>query len=51
MISEELINRISDFIEMEHRSCSMDLITPEYVARSMQINYEDAVEVLDILLK
>ena len=51
MISEELINRISDFIETEHRSCSMDLITPEYVARSMQINCEDAVEVLDILLK
>lgn len=49
MISEELKRRVADFIEMEHRSCSMDLITPEYVARSLQINYEDAVEALEFL--
>ena len=51
MIGEELKKRIADFIEMEHRSCSMDLITPEYVARSLQINYEDAVEALEFLKK
>lgn len=51
MITKELINRITDFIEMEHRSCSMDLITPEYVARLLQINYEDAVEALEFLKK
>ncbi len=51
MISEELKRRVADFIEMEQRSCSMDLITPEYVARSLQINYEDAVEALEFLKK
>ncbi len=51
MITRELIDRIADFIEMEHRSCSMDLITPEYVARSLQIDYEDAVEALGVLKK
>lgn len=51
MINEELKRRVADFIEMERRSCSMDLITPEYVARSLQISREDAAEALDILIK
>jgi|GEM_PF-4107384 len=36
MITEELKQRVTDFVEMERRSCSMDLITPEYVARSFK---------------
>lgn len=51
MISEELKRRVVDFIEMERRSCSMDLITPEYVARSLQISREDAAEALEVLLR
>lgn len=50
MITEELKQRVTDFVEMEHRSCSMDLITPEYIARSLQINREDAAEALESLL-
>lgn len=35
MITEELKNRLQDFLESEARSCSMDpgCITPEYVFR------------------
>lgn len=51
MITEELKNRVADFIEMEYRSCSMDLITPDYVARSLQISREDAAEALEALLR
>lgn len=35
MITEELKNRLQDFLEFEARSCSMDpgCVTPEYVFR------------------
>lgn len=49
MISDELKKRVSDFIEMERRSCSMDLITPEYVARSLYISVGDVIEALEML--
>ena len=34
-VNEELVARLREFIEVEMRSCSMDLacITPEYVQR------------------
>ena len=48
MITEELKKRVADFVEMEQRSGSMQLITSEYVARCMQ---EDAVEALETLKK
>ena len=45
----DLKRRVADFVEMEQRSCSMDLITPEYVARSLQISQEDAAEALEAI--
>lgn len=33
MEKNELKKRISEFAEMEARSCQMDPVTPEYVAR------------------
>lgn len=51
MVNEELKRQVADFIEMEQRSCSMDLITPDYVARSLQISRKDAAEALEILFK
>ncbi|WOG11525.1 hypothetical protein RJT08_20195 [Bacteroides caccae] len=51
MITEELKKRVADFVEMEQRSGSMQLITSEYVARCMQIAEEDAVEALETLKK
>ena len=51
MITEELKKRVADFVEMEQRSGSMQLITSEYVARCMQIDEEDAVEALETLKK
>ena len=47
----ELVKRVSDFVEMEHRSGSMQLISAEYVARSMQIAKEDAAAALEALKK
>lgn len=34
-VNEELVEKIKEFIDMEGRSCSMDIagITPEYVQR------------------
>lgn len=46
MISEELMRKVADFIEMEQRSCSMSVMTAEYIARCLQISREDAEEVL-----
>lgn len=51
MITEDLKKRVAEFIEMEQRSCSMDVMTPEYVARCMQISLEDAAEALKALKK
>ena len=36
-INEELVEKIKEFIDMEGRSCSMDIdgITPEYVQRTL----------------
>lgn len=48
---EELVKRVSEFVEMEHRSGSMQLISAEYVACCMQIAKEDAVAALDALKK
>lgn len=49
MITEELKKRVAEFIEMEQRSCSMEVMTPEYVARCMQISIDDAAEALEQL--
>ena len=49
MITEELKKRVADFVEMEQRSCSMQVMSPEYVARCMQISMEDAAEALEAL--
>ena len=49
MITEELKKRVAEFIEMEQRSCSMEVMTPEYVARCMQISIDDAAEALELL--
>lgn len=49
MITEDLKKRVTEFIEMEQRSCSMEVMTPEYVARCMQISIEDATEALEQL--
>ena len=38
---EELKKRISDLIEMERRSGSMDVITPLYVSRMLNVPLED----------
>ena len=49
MITEDLKKRVAEFIEMEKRSCSMEVISPEYLARCMQLSMEDAKEVLEVL--
>lgn len=49
MITEELKKRVAEFIEMERRSCSMEVMTPEYIARCMQISLEDAAEAMKLL--
>ncbi len=33
MYNEDLKAKIQQFIEEEHRSCSMEVITPEYIYR------------------
>ena len=38
---EELKKKIADFIELERRSCSMDVITPLYVSRMLNVPLED----------
>lgn len=48
MITEELKKRVAEFIEMEQRSCSMQVMSPEYVARCMQISIDDAAEALEL---
>lgn len=49
MITEELKKKVADFVEMEQRSSTMQLMTLEYVARCMQIIEEDAAEALETL--
>lgn len=51
MITEELKKKVADFVEMEPRFGSMQLMTSEYVARCIQISLEDAVEALEVLKK
>lgn len=51
MITEELKKHVAEFVEIEQRSCSMDLMTSEYVARSFQITKKDAAEALEALKK
>lgn len=48
-MTEELLKQVKDFIEMEQRSGSMQVFSPEYVARNMQICIEDAKEALRLL--
>lgn len=38
---EELKKRIQDLIEMEHRSGSMEVITPLYVSRMLNVPLEE----------
>ena len=38
---EELKKKITEFIEMEQRSCSMDKCSPLYVARMLQLPLEE----------
>lgn len=49
MIASELRQKVADFEEMEQRSGSMQVITPVYVARCMQISQEHAADALKIL--
>ncbi|GKH21439.1 hypothetical protein CE91St9_30310 [Bacteroides thetaiotaomicron] len=51
MITEELKKRVTEFVEMEQRSGSIQLMTAEYVARCMQIVKEDAAEALEAIKK
>lgn len=38
---EELKKNIQDLVEMEHRSGSMEVITPIYVARMLNVPIEE----------
>lgn len=55
MDRKDIINRVSDFIESEARSCSMDFggITPEYVYRMLggQYSIDEIQDVLSVCLK
>lgn len=55
MDRKDIIIRVSDFIENEARSCSMDFggITPEYVYRMLggQYSIEEIQNVLTLCLK
>lgn len=55
MDRKDIINRVSDFIENETRSCSMDFggITPEYVYRMLggQYSIDEIQDVLSVCLK
>ncbi len=55
MERKDIINRVSDFIENEARSCSMDFggITPEYVYRMLggQYSIDEIQDVLSVCLK
>jgi len=55
MDRQDLIMRLSDFIENEARSCSMDFggITPEYVYRMLggQYSIDEIQDVLSVCLK
>ena len=55
MDRKDIIIRVSDFIENEARSCSMDFggITPEYVYRMLggQYSIDEIQNVLNVCLK
>ena len=46
---EELKKRVAEFIEIGQSSCSMQVMSPEYVARCMQISLDDASEAIELL--
>ena len=48
---QKMKKKVADFVDMEQRSGSMQLMTSEYVARCMQISLEDVTEVLKALKK
>lgn len=52
-VNEELVASLRQFVEIEMRSCSMDLagITPEYVQRMWggTVSLEDIENAMDIL--
>lgn len=49
MTKEELMPKVVDFVEMEHRSCSINVITAECVARCLQLSLEDTTWALNEL--
>ena len=51
MEKKELKKRISEFAEGEARSCQMDPVTPEYVARVAHVDatFEEIVEAMEEL--
>ena len=55
MDRQDIIKRLSDFIENETRSCSMDFggITPEYVYRMLggQYSIDEIQDALSVCLK
>ena len=55
MDRQDIIKRLSDFIENETRSCSMDFggITPEYVYRLLggQYSIDEIQDALSVCLK
>ena len=55
MDRKDIISRVSDLIESEVRSCSMDFggITPEYVYRMLggQYSIDEIQDVLSVCLK
>ena len=44
MLTEELKKKVADFVEMEQRLCSTQLMTAEYVARCMQISLKTSLK-------
>lgn len=46
---EGLKKRIQEFIEMEHRSGSMDGITPLYVSRMLYLPLDEVEEIMEEL--
>jgi len=45
-IEMTLRQQVKDLIEMERRSCSMDLITPLYIARMLNVPLEEVEAVM-----
>lgn len=43
---DNLKKQIADLIEMELRSCSMEVITPLYISRMLNVPIEDVEKVM-----